>query len=546
MNRHIVRFFSYLLYIVLLLLVAGGAGWLLQLLLEYTPLHGMGGPPATADLVRALVLWGVTWAIGLPLVVYIYRLTRRDMKSDPQAGGGGTRAFFLNFIEALALLAAVGTAAFAVIQQLGQGFMGDVTGAAAFAILSLALVAWLEWDRRQAQASTPAALVFQRLHLCGVQLVLLFMLTSAWLWASQELIDAIVFGGRGALAVGAPAACGGFTACLSGPNLLSQAGAALWIAAFWIGYDALARGERSSRWYQVTHLLGMAWGLGYTLYGIERGVELLLLSLAGVNVPVSEISGPAATYDFASPLIFGLIVSGAYGLWLLRAYRQQPPLATRLALWTEAIAAALLAVAFWCGLGLVLANTFEWIFGAHPDIRAWMSAVALVIAGVACIPVGLHLHRRSLKRGITDPLRSFVLAMLSGGILTGVIGAAVALYMLGTWLLGSPLDNWPQAARAGLAALLVGISLVGIYLRIALREHFFDWFRKGKRAAVEPGPTASVPAPAEVSRPPAGTIPAEVDDVLDALLAGTISRDEAEARIVELVESHEKVLSARS
>lgn len=544
MNRHIVRFFSYVLYSVVLLLVAGGAGWLLQLLLEYTPLHGSSGLPTTTDLVRALVLWGVSWVIGLPLVAYLSRFIGRDMQSDPQAGGSGVRAFFLNVVEAPALPLAVGVAAFAVIQRLGLTFMEDVTGAAAFVILSLALVAWLEGDRRRAQAGTPAARVFQRLHLYGVQLILLLMLTSTWLSASQRLIDALVFGSRGAMSVGAPVACGGFTACPVGPNLLSLAAAALWIAAFWIGSGLLARGDHASRWYQATQLLGLAWGLGYVLFSIERGIELLLLFLARVSLPVGEITGPAAMYDFASPLIFGLLVSGVYGFWLMQAGGQQAPLASRLALWAETIATFLLAVVFWCGVGLALANAFEWAFGTQPDVRAWIGAAALVIAGIAYIPLSMHLSSRSLQRSISEPRRGFVLAMLSAGILTGVIGAGVALYMLGTSLLGSPLANWQQAARSGLAAFLVGATLVGIYLGMALYERFFEWLRRGKREAHAPVPTSPVTTPTEAaSVPSSGGIPAQIDAVLDALLAGTISRDEAEARIRAITRTHAGALS---
>lgn len=532
MNRSIVRFFLYLLYIALLVFVAGGAGWLLQLLLAFTPLRGPEGPsPTSTDLVRALVLWGVSWVIGLPLVMYFYRLIRRDRKSDPQAGSGGIRALFFNLVEALILPVAVSVAAFAVIEQLGQTFMGDVTGAASFAVLSLVLLAWLEWDRHRAQAGSPAALVFQRLHLYGVQLILLFMLSSTWLTVSRQVIDALVFGSGGATSLGLPAACGGLTVCLNGPNLLSLVGATLWIALFWVGYSWLSRGDHASRWYQATYLAGLAWGLGYLLFGIERGIELLLLSVAGVSVPLSEIIGPPATYDFASPLLFGLIVSGVYGFWLFRAGRLQISIVGRLALWAEAIVATILAVAFWWGIGFVLSNIFESVFGTPPDVRAWMSAVALVVTGLASIPVGIHLHRRSSTQRIPDPLRSFILVLLGGGILTGVIGASVALYLLGTFLLGSPLDHWQQSARVGLAAFLVGIFVLSISLWMAFREHAFEWFQKSRKGAdhLSPPPTAEVP----VSAPQA--IPGEVDRVLVALLVGTITREEASSRILSLI-----------
>lgn len=536
MNRHIVRFFSYVLYIALLIFLAGTAGWLLQLLLQYTPLRGENSPPGSADLVRATVLWVVSWGIGLPFVIYFYRLIRRDMKSDPTASGGGTRAFFLNFVEALSVPIAVSVAAFAVIQPLGQLSMASVTTAAAFAILSLALVAWLERDRQQAPAASPAALVFQRLHLYGIQLILLFILTNTWLWVMRQLIDTLLFDSQGAISSGAPPYCGGFTACASGPNLLSLTIAMIWVALFWIGYSFLVREDSASRWYQVVYLLGLAWGIGYALFGIERGVELLLLTLSGVPVPLRDITGPAASYDFLSPLVFGLIVVGVYGFWLRRAGRQRPIVAMILALWAEAITAALLAIIFWWGIELVLQHVFETITGTQPDIRNWMQAFALVITGIAYIPVNIHLYRQSFKLSIIDPLRTFVLAFLSGGLLTGVIGTGFALYVLGTSLLGSPLNNWQQGARSAIAAAVVGVIVLSIYLRIALHQHFFDWLARSKASAQASKPPASATIP-EGAAPLATPIktPSTIESVLDELLAGKITREEAAARIRNLI-----------
>lgn len=536
MSRSLGRFFLYLLYLVLLLFLAGSAWWLLQLLLSWTPLRGNGSTlPASSDLMRALVLWGVTWLIGLPLVIFLFRLLRRDQRTDPQAGRGGIRAFFLNLVEAVLTLAAVSVAA-SVIEQIGQSLMGDLTGSVSFVVLSLALVAWLEWERRQAQAGSPAALVFQRLHFSGVQLILLLMLTSAWLRALRPAIDALVFKSQGAISQGFPAVCGGLTVCANGPNLLSLAGVALWITCFWLGSGLLARGESLSRWYQVTHLAGLAWGLGYTFFGLERGIELLLLFLRGVSLPIYEITGPGASYDFASPLLVGLGVSAVSGLWLRRVGRQQTSLARSLALWAEALAAFLLAVAFCWGSGLLLADTFERVFGTSPDQRAWMDAFAFLIVGIAAFPLALHLSRRSLiAPQITAPLRSFILALLSGGIVTVVIGASVALYLLGTFLLGSPLDHWQANARAGLAALLVGALVVAIFLWLAFRERIFAGWQKSKEA---PEPAAQpAPLPALAPELPLALVQVrrdEVEAVLDAMLEGHLTREEASARIQRL------------
>lgn len=323
------------------------------------------------------------------------------------------------------------------------------------------------------------------------------------------------------------------TVCANGPNLLSLTGVALWITCFWLGSGLLARGESLSRWYQVTHLAGLAWGLGYTFFGLERGIELLFLLLRGVPVQVHEITGPGATYDFASPLLVGLGVSAVSGLWLRRAGRQQTLLARSLALWAEALAAFLLAVVFCWGSGLLLSNTFERAFGTSPDIRAWMDALAFLIVGIASFPLGLHLSRRSRTTSqITAPLRSFILALLSGGIVTVVIGASVALYLLGTFLLGSPLDHWQANARTGLAALLVGALVVVIFLWLAFRERIFAGWQKSKEV---PEPAAQLPALAP-ERPLAlvQVRRDEVEAVLDVMLEGHLTREDASARILRL------------
>lgn len=75
--------------------------------------------------------------------------------------------------------------------------------------------------------------------------------------------------------------------------------------------------------------------------------------------------------------------------------------------------------------------------------------------------------------------------------------------------------------------------------RHIVRFFSFDWFRKSKRAGAAPVPAAPATVPAEAAPlPAAGTIPAAVDAVLDELLAGKISRDEAETRILEITQPH--------
>src|SRR6266516_6606942 len=112
--------------------------------------------------------------------------------------------------------------------------------------------------------------------------------------------------------------------------------------------------------------------------------------------------------------------------------------------------------------------------------RDWAPALALIITVRAYIPFDFNLHQRYRNdaAAAADPRRGFVFAMLAGGILSTAIGGAVALYSLGTDLLGSPFENWQQVARAGVSAFVVGVLILGIYLWTARREHLFSGLRK--------------------------------------------------------------------
>ncbi len=149
------------------------------------------------------------------------------------------------------------------------------------------------------------------------------------------------------------------------------------------------------------------------------------------------------------------------------------------------------------------------------------------------------------------PRRALVFSLLGGGILVSVGSAIILLYMLLTSLLGATLfDGWQHVARAAGAALVVGLLIVGIYIWIASREHLFGARKtspavEAKEVTVPaPALTAEEPTAASVT-PPASkpsleeeetspdTAPAtiSIEDVLDELQAGKITRDEAAARI---------------
>src|SRR5205814_3514344 len=130
--------------------------------------------------------------------------------------------------------------------------------------------------------------------------------------------------------------------------------------------------------------------------------------------------------------------------------------------------------------------------GTTTGPRDWAPALALIVTGLAYIPFDFNLHQRyKHAAAASDPRRGFVFAMLAGGILSTAIGGAVALYSLGTNLLGSPFENWQQVARAGASACVVGLIILAIYFWTAKREHRFSGLMK--RPATEEAPTSMEP-----------------------------------------------------
>lgn len=544
MLRGLYRFYLYTVCIAMLIFAASGAQRLLQVLFAQTLFKEPSSISTNVDIIQAIVFAIVSWITAVLLGGLHYWLIRRDMHSDPDAGNGGIRAFFLNFAEAVSLPLAVGTGAF-LISSLGQQNSFGASFSAAFTIATLAFWAALEWERRRVPANSGAAIVFQRLHLYGVQLVLLFILTFNWLSTVGILVDDLFFGGRG---LGTPV-CGGFTAC-QGPNLLSQIVGTLWTVLFWLGYGFLSRNDTPSLLRRVLHLISFAYGLIFILIGIYRAASLLLLSLFKVAVEPRNISGPFAEYDVLSPLILGILVVVVYVLWLRRAIRQQPAEKVEVTLTLQAIACSLMGAAFWWGCGLVILNLLEKVAPSNTPLNPenWATALAFIITGIAYFPLDILLRQRSIRAAFPSPLRGFVFALLGVGILAGAIGGASALYAYGTFLLRSPFDNWPYTAHAGTAAFAVGVIIAAIYLWTGFHQGLFSrHVKQPEPVLVAPSeitpqeevftPTQTTPVlPDELSeitlpRVPTPNTSSLIGDILDKLVAGKISRDEAIIRI---------------
>ena len=550
--RGLYRFYLYAVFIAMLLFATSGVIQLLTVLLQ-SVFKDPYNTPSGASLVQALV-YGIVSLITAALFGGLhYWLIRRDTRNDPMAGNSAVRAFFLNVVELISLPLAVGSGT-SMISAIGQHNASGLSSSAAFTITFLGLWLLLEWERRRVPANSGTALVFQRLHLYGTQLILLFILTSSWLQSIGQLVDKVFFGGAGALAT-----CAGSTGC-QGSDLaavLANVISTLWVVLFWIGYGWLSRNDTASAFRRVFHFIGFGFGIITVLVGIYRGVTLIfLLAIFKGSLPAHSISGPFAEYDVISPLSLGMLVVGAYVIWLRKAVLKHPEERVSVFLTGLAIAAALAGAAFWSGCGLILLNISGHFFPSTTPVTPenWATAIALFMAGIAYIPLGLLLRIRSTRAAFLVPLRGFTFALLGGGILAVAIGGATALYAYGTAALGSALDNWVYVAQTGMAAFVIGVLIVGIYLWTSIREGFFGGSMKQQGVEAKP-PAGEVhvathdlaqangapgPSVKETQTMQAGQVTTvattqSVGEIVDELLVGKISRDEAVARIEKVV-----------
>jgi hypothetical protein len=536
MARNLYRIYLYTVLIAMLIFAAVGLGILLQTLLSLTPLRGVYGTiPTNAAIVQVTVFFAVSWFIAALFGILHYWLIRRDMHNDPAAGRSAIRSFFLNITELVVAPLAIVVSATAVIAQLGHDPAFDLTGSAAFAASTLLLLIVLELERQRTQAGPGTAMTFQRLHLYGVQLILLIVLTFSWINTVFQLADAFIFNGQ----VTGTIACGGFSGC-PGPNLLSLVVSTLWIVVFWIAYGYFTRNDSASLLRSILHFTSFAYGVGLILYGISRAIEFGILALFSVSLSASEILN---SYNFVALISLGLLITGVYALWLRIAARKESAQLgwVTTILIGEAIITVLFAAAFWWGIALVFLNVFQILAAIQPGPRGWAPALALIVTGLAYIPFDFNLHQRYKHDAAvaSDPRRGFVFALIAGGILSAAIGGAVALYSLGTNLLGSPFENWQQVARAGASAFVVGVLILGIYLWTARREHLFSGLTR--RPATTETPSITEPASELVvpAQPAPVEIPPTIDSVLDDLLAGKITRDEAAKRIQSIISKEE-------
>jgi hypothetical protein len=520
MARNLYRFYLYVVFVSMLIFATIGLSTFLQSLFSLTGLRGSySSAPSSAAITQTGVFFGVSWFIAALIGGLHYWLIRRDMRSDPATGGSNAiRSFFLNVQELIVAPIAIGAGA-TTISQLGQS--NDVTNGLAITFATLALVGVLEWERRRATAGTAVGLFFQRFSLYGIQFILLIELIINSTLALNVLVDALFFGGTTyhTLICGDPLLAG-----CHGPNALIYVAAALWVALFWIAYGLAGRKAAGSLLQRIAYFISFAIGVIFALYGVGQAIALGILNVSGTHVATADV---VQMYNFTSSLVVGLLVIAVYTLWLRSATSQQsiPSVAWQIALSIEeAIVAGLMALAFYTGVALVLLNLFE----SPVSINTWSGPLASLITGIGYVAFDIHLYRRRKQDvpGAVDARRGFVFALLGGGVLATAIGGAFALYTVISNALGSPLDNWQHLARSGAAAVAVGLVILVVYFVLANREKLL--VRTSKNAA-QVGPSVA-PAPG-VATPVAQLT---IEEVLDELLSGKLSRDEAAARLREI------------
>lgn len=529
MVRNLYRVYLYVVCIVLLISATTATAVSLGLLLSTTPLQGpYGFPPNHSQIVQTVVAFVVVWLVTLLLGGLHYWLIRRDMATDPAAGGEAVRSYFLNVTQLLAVLTAIGAAA-AGITQLGDRYNSS-TYSFSVALSAAGLFTLLEWERRRTRATTGAAIVFQRLHLFGAQLIIVFIATSFWLGAVQDIVLTVL------IRSGAYNPCAGSSvdfACDPGNyyplrQTVAQCGAALFLAACWAGYTAFSRSDRHSRIRQVTHLLAFGYGLGFVVWGMIQLFDSLLLMMMGQPHVPSDLTGVASTLGI---LVFGIVVMLAYG-WLYKHEASGLPSGVPAAgLIQVALVAVIFALPFWLGVRSVLSAVIEHAIPGtiYPNDFANALSGAQLLAGLPFIFFTLLLSVRTRQTGVNWPHRIFVLALLAAGVIVGASGLIVALQASLSAMLGAPADGWQYTTRAGLVTLLVGVTMVAIFMAVAVRSRYLGARPEPKplEAALGAANTQPVAPVGVVASSPNETL----ENTLDALLAGRMTRDEAAARI---------------
>jgi hypothetical protein len=416
----------------------------------------------------------------------------------------------------------------AAISGLGVADHGDDATVAGIATAALVVFLSFELERRRTQPGTGAAIIFQRLQQYGVPLILLFVLSARATYALNESVRTLAsqWGIYNTCSeTGHPVGAYCPFGPVPGRTLLADWLSTALVAALWAFYAALARRDTRSAIRQAVRLFGLFYTAAFAVDGLFLLIEAGLQHVAQVTQPAypTYIEGPQIA--FVAPLVFGVVVASVHAL-LLRDDAPESPLGRKNTASAQlAVLAFVAAISFWVGLGEVVHNLLDIVTQSSVNVGGaeWTTTLAAVIAGVPYVPLAVLLARRSHQLAEHGPRRGLALGLLASGVIASAIGAATLLYAVVTNVLGSPLDNWGEVARAGASMLVIGAVLAGIYGNISVREHYLRPTTRGGEAHEGTPPAAGPDAP-----------PATIEQVLDDLLAQWLTRDEAAARLREL------------
>ncbi|WP_376796962.1 hypothetical protein [Thermogemmatispora sp.] len=538
MARNLYRSYLYVILLILLGLTVYALAFLFMPLWRLTPLRAAAETvPERAEVVQSLVFAGAVLLVVAILGGVHYWLLRRDLRQEPVAGSGAVRAFFLNLGELV--LAPMS------IFSLGQALLSPQSGYVATGLAAFAGWLALEWERRRLPAGPGLAQLFQRLHVYGVQAILLFPLFGTAIYA-LFLLQAAWLGSESAQVA---SACLSLSPCGEQPGLGAYLTEALWFLIAWCAYAYLNRHDAGSLLRRLLYAASLAYALFLVVEEVAALVDLLLRFLAGLSIGTDDLLSPPGSLiggERLAALPVGLLVAAISWLWLRSEVDLWPePQRARAVLGSAvmAIGAALLALLLWVGAGrLLLAFLFvAFPTGPRPLLGDWLDGLAPFLVGLATLPLDLLLRRR-VRREPEQALlarRGFVLAVIAAGILAATIGGAFALYAWGTAALGVPLDNWPRLGQQGLAVTLIGLVVTGLYLWRAFREGLLRFApatvpapRQPEPAAVEVATAAQAAPPSQPGSPLENSEAAEsLEAILESLIAQRLTLAEAAARI---------------
>ncbi|MBX5451880.1 MAG: hypothetical protein IRZ24_17600 [Thermogemmatispora sp.] len=530
MARNLYRSYLYVILLLLLVLAIYALADLLNPLWRLTPWRpGNEAVPDRAEVVQALV-----FAVTVLLFVAVlgglhYWLLRRDLRQDPAAGGSAVRAFFLNLGELV--LAPI------AIFSLGQVLIQFQSGYAASGLAALAGLLALEWERRRLPVGPGLARFFQRLHVYGVQLILLFPLVSATSYFLSLTLDTFFLGGGHV----APSAVVNGHADLRGPLAT-----ALWFVLTWFAYGYLNRYDPGSWLRRLFYGGVLVYGLFLTLNECAALLDLLLRFLTGEKIQATALLTPPGALFFTLPagmVLVGLLVASCGWLWLQSEVKQlsDPRLARAVLHYSlVAVAAALLALLFWAGSGRLLLALLFSLFptGPLPQPGDWIDGWAPLLLGLSTLPLNLLLmwrYRQEPERALL-PCQGFILAALIGGVLATTVGGAVLLFSLGTVALGSPVESWPRLMQESVVGLLVGLVVLAFYLWQARRSGVLANLGSSLPAPVQSarsgtGPEAAPSITAATAAEAVGEGTPALEDILRRLQDRQISLEEAASQI---------------